>query len=35
LIQEWIEGDDTAVYFCLAYLDRASNPVVFMTGRKI
>lgn len=33
--QEWIEGPDSNIYFCLQYLDRDSRPMASFTGRKI
>jgi len=35
VIQEWIDGDDSEVYFCLAYLNRMHEPLAFCTGRKL
>lgn len=35
IIQEWIEGDDTDVYFCLTYINKAFETVGAFTGRKI
>lgn len=35
VVQEWIEGPDSAIYFCLQYLDRQSKPVASFSGRKI
>ena len=34
IVQEWIEGADSDVYFCLQYRPRSSSPVSFV-GRKI
>jgi predicted ATP-grasp superfamily ATP-dependent carboligase len=34
IVQEWIEGTDSDVYFCLQYRPRSSLPVSFV-GRKI
>lgn len=35
VIQEWIDGDDSEVYFCLAYMNRDKKPLVLCTGRKL
>jgi D-aspartate ligase len=35
IIQEWIEGGDSEVYFCLVYLNRAGEPLAICTGRKL
>ena len=35
VIQEWIDGDDTDVYFCLTYLNRMHEPLAVCTGRKL
>jgi predicted ATP-grasp superfamily ATP-dependent carboligase len=35
VVQEWIEGQDSDIYFCLQYLDRQGNLVASFTGRKI
>lgn len=35
IIQEWIEGNDEDVYFCLAYINRNLEPLATFTGRKI
>lgn len=35
VIQEWIEGDDTEVFFCLMYVNRELQTVAAFTGRKI
>ena len=35
IIQEWIEGDDHDVFFCLTYINRGSKPLAVFTGRKI
>src|SRR3989338_1920885 len=35
VIQEWIPGDDSNVYFCLMYYGRNSNLRVSFTGRKL
>lgn len=34
IVQEWIEGPDSAIYFCLMYRD-SSGPVSSFTGRKL
>jgi predicted ATP-grasp superfamily ATP-dependent carboligase len=33
--QEWIPGNDSEIYFCLAYFDEQSRPVATFTGRKL
>lgn len=33
--QEWIEGDDEEIYFCLQYLGRKGELVAAFSGRKI
>jgi len=35
VVQEWIAGPDSNIYFCLQYLDRKSQMVASFTGRKI
>jgi predicted ATP-grasp superfamily ATP-dependent carboligase len=35
ILQEWIEGDDCDVYFCLQYRDRPDRSVASFVGRKI
>ena len=35
VVQEWIEGPDANIYFCLQYFDRQGRPVAAFTGRKI
>ncbi len=35
VVQEWIEGPDSGIYFCLLYLDRQSHVAASFTGRKI
>lgn len=35
VVQEWIAGPDSNIYFCLQYLDRNSRMVASFTGRKI
>lgn len=35
VVQEWIPGLDSDVWFCLTYRDRSGRPVVTRTGRKI
>ena len=34
IVQEWIEGPDTAIYFCLIYRG-SDGPVASFTGRKL
>lgn len=35
VVQEWIEGPDSSIYFCLQYLDKRGQVVGVFTGRKI
>ena len=35
IIQEWIEGEDADVYFCLAYLNSNQEPLAMCVGRKL
>jgi len=35
ILQEWIEGEDSDIYFCLAYLNRNQEPLAFCCGRKL
>lgn len=35
ILQEWIEGRDSDIYFCLAFFDQQSQPVTSFTGRKL
>ena len=35
VVQEWIEGQDSDIYFCLQYLDRRQRVVASFTGHKI
>ena len=35
VVQEWIEGRDSDIYFCLQYLGKDSEVVSSFTGRKI
>ena len=35
VVQEWIEGEDDAVFFCLMYFDENSKPVAAFGGRKV
>lgn len=35
VVQEWIEGPDSNIYFCLQYLGRQGQVVASFTGRKI
>lgn len=35
VVQEWIEGPDSSIYFCLQYLDRQGRVAASFTGRKI
>lgn len=35
VIQEWIDGDDSDIFFCLQYLRYPDGPVASFVGRKI
>jgi len=35
IVQEWIEGSDADVYFCLQHRARSAGPVTSFVGRKI
>lgn len=35
IVQEWIEGDDSDVYFCLQYVRPDGQPAASFSGRKI
>jgi predicted ATP-grasp superfamily ATP-dependent carboligase len=35
IVQEWIPGDDSLIFFCLFYCGRDGSPVSTFTGRKI
>ena len=35
ILQEWIEGGDGAIYFCLQFRSRDQKPVASFTGRKL
>ena len=35
VVQEWIEGPDANIYFCLQYLDKHGQTAAAFTGRKI
>ena len=35
MVQEWIEGGDDAIYFCLQYIDAEGQAVASFTGRKL
>lgn len=35
IVQEWIDGFDTDLYFCLLYLNRTGQPLAVFTGRKL
>jgi predicted ATP-grasp superfamily ATP-dependent carboligase len=35
LAQEWIEGEDSALYVCIAYFDRDARPLVTFVAQKI
>ena len=35
VIQEWIQGKDNRIVFCLAYYDRNGHPISLFAGRKL
>src|SRR6267143_793365 len=35
IVQEWVEGDDSDIYFCLQYRGEDGLPVSSFTGRKL
>jgi len=35
VVQEWIEGPDSEIYFCLQYVGEDGKPVASFSGRKI
>ena len=35
VVQEWIDGNDSDVHFCLTYRDRAGRELAHQTGRKL
>ncbi len=35
VVQEWIEGPDSNIYFCLQYLDEQGQVAASFTGRKV
>lgn len=35
VVQEWIEGHDAAIHFCLQYIDRDGRVAASFTGRKL
>lgn len=35
IFQEWIEGDDTDLYFCLCYISKEFDSSVVITGKKL
>lgn len=35
VVQEWIEGNDSDVHFCLVYRDRSRRELAHQTGRKL
>jgi len=35
VVQEWIEGGDDRVAYCLTYYDRQSRPLALVAGRKL
>lgn len=35
VVQEWIDGSDSDVHFCLVYRDRSGRELAYQTGRKL
>lgn len=35
IVQEWVEGSDCEIYFCLFFCDEAGRPLRIFTGRKL
>jgi len=35
IVQEWIDGNDEDVFYCLAYINRNHEPLAVFTGKKI
>ena len=35
IVQEWIEGDDSDIYFCLQYIGDGGTAVASFVGRKL
>jgi len=35
IIQEWIPGDDSDLFFCLLYMNKHSEPLAVFTGKKL
>jgi predicted ATP-grasp superfamily ATP-dependent carboligase len=35
VVQEWIDGDDSDIYFCLVYMGSSGEPVISFSGRKL
>ena len=35
IVQEWIEGTDADVFYCLTYINRNHEPLAVFTGKKI
>jgi D-aspartate ligase len=35
VVQEWIEGNDSDVHFCLVYRNRSGRELAYQTGRKL
>ncbi len=35
VVQEWIDGSDAAIFFCLVYFDARSRCIATFTGRKL
>lgn len=35
IVQEWVEGTDKDVFYCLTYINRNHEPIAVFTGKKI
>ena len=35
IVQEWVDGPDDQIFFCLFFCDRSGQPLRFFTGRKL
>jgi predicted ATP-grasp superfamily ATP-dependent carboligase len=35
IVQEWVDGPDDEIFFCLFFCDSSGQPLLFFTGRKL
>jgi predicted ATP-grasp superfamily ATP-dependent carboligase len=35
IVQEWVDGPDDEIFFCLFFCDPSGQPLLFFTGRKL